>query len=134
VRGGVYLTGRDAARIAWLLEQGVQRASERHGVDVKQAPAVVAVIDEITAAAQEWKRNTKGTKEVPQKSESSMMSEMADMPTTEEVAVVLGIGRRAVRAAYKRGRLKAQFDCKGDLRFDVVSVNDYKASRRRRTA
>jgi hypothetical protein len=129
--GLVILSGRDAARIAWLLEQGVQRAKERHGVDVKQSPGTVAVIDEIKAAAQEWQRNTGGIEEVPQKSELSMMPSMTDMPTTEEVAAVLGIGQRAVRAAYARGRLKAQFDCKGDLRYDAVSVADYRASRRR---
>jgi hypothetical protein len=130
--GHVIFYGRDCARIEWLLKIGVERANVEHGVDVvAENPSLRALLKEISAAVQEWQRNTGGIEEVPQKSESSMMPSMADMPTTEEVAAVLGIGRRAVHSAYKRGRLKAQFDCKGDLRYDAVSVADYRASRRR---
>jgi hypothetical protein len=121
------ITGAEAGKLAWLCGEGGKRARS-DGIDVRQWPQLVAVLDAINELARH-EANQRRTNGEPNEGVLLDWPSTTGWVSSAEAAEDKGVTRRSVQKAVEAGHLEARRKGRG-LQIDTESLRKWNPSKR----
>jgi excisionase family DNA binding protein len=114
------ITGAEAGKLAWLVGEGKKHARS-DGIDVRQWPELISVVDALSELATRHVANGLRTTSEPNRAELLESVTTTAWVTSAEAAEAKGVTRRAVQRAVKAGRLEARREGR-ELQIDTETL------------